>query len=618
MNNFFGNYRKQDLLDKKIVYYLSKKKIPSLKQIKHLNKFLDPKETLFFRAALIIFIASFLFLSGKFYSSHIQVVPIAGGEYTEGLIGNPKHINPLYAGLSDADNDIASLIFSSLFKRGGDGKLAGDLALNYSLSEDLKVYNIEIRNDAKWHNGDFLKADDVVFTFNIIKNGEYNSYLRRSFAGAEIEKTDDSNIKFILAEPYAPFLELLTFGVMPEGVWYKIPPSSANLAELNLKPVGSGPYKFKSLTKDQDGRIKSYSIEVNSEYYGQKPNIETLNFEFFAGFEEAVGALNGGDVGGVSYLPKNFEENLAARGSLNLYKLNFPQLSILFFNQQRNILLANKSVRQALSRAINKNEIIDNILAGDARPIDGPILPESFAFNNIKRAGFNKDEAISLLKNDGWQIEEIKGEDLAKAAFLEKSEDEKIKKEVLDKIEMGAGKWLKKDGNFLAIKLSTVDLEKNVEVVQAISEMWREIGVKATIEIISSNQVDIKIKKEKNYEALLYSETTGIDPDVYAFWHSSRAGEGGLNLSAFSNKEADQLLMEARKISDEKLRAEKYSKFQEIIAEETPAGFLYSPLYTYVQNKKIKGFSIKNILSPSDRFANIADWYVKTGKKLVW
>jgi peptide/nickel transport system substrate-binding protein len=619
LNNFFSNYRKQDLLDKKLVYYLSKKKVPNLKQIKHLNKFLNPKEALFFRVALIIFSASLLFLSGRFYLKHLQVVPIAGGEYTEGLIGNPKHINPLYAGLNDADNDISGLVFSSLFKRNGEGKLTGDLVLNYSLSEDLKVYSVEIRKDAKWHNGNPLTANDIIFTFNIIKNGEYNSYLRRSFSGVEIEKIDDSNIKFVLTEPYAPFLDLLTFGVMPEELWYRISPSSANLAELNLKPIGSGPYKFKSLKKDADGRIILYSVQINDDYYGQKPNIEILNFKFFPGFEEAVSALNSGDIAGISYLPKNFEENLVARDSLNLYKLNLPQSAILFFNQQRNILLANKLVRRALSLSIDKDKIIQDILAGDARLIDGPILPESFAYNNnIKRPGFNKDEAINLLKNDGWQIEEIKDEDLTKAVSLENSEDEKIKKEALDKIEMGAGKWLKKDGNFLIIKLSTVDSDKNAQIIEAIGKMWAEIGVKTTIEIVPSNQVDIKIRKEKNYEALLYSETAGIDPDVYAFWHSSRAGEGGLNLSGFSNKEADQLLVEARKISAEKSRAEKYYRFQEIVAEETPAVFLYSPLYTYVQNKKVKGFSVKNILSPSDRFANIADWYVKTGKKLVW
>jgi len=110
----------------------------------------------------------------------------------------------------------------------------------------------------------------------------------------------------------------------------------------------------------------------------------------------------------------------------------------------------------------------------------------------------------------------------------------------------------------------------------------------------------------------------GADPDPYAFWHSSQSNQDGFNIANFSNQEVDQLLEDARLITEKTSRQEKYKKFQEIIAEEVPAIFMYSPTYTYVQVNSVKGFDVNNVLLPADRFANINEWYVKTGKKLVW
>jgi peptide/nickel transport system substrate-binding protein len=127
-----------------------------------------------------------------------------------------------------------------------------------------------------------------------------------------------------------------------------------------------------------------------------------------------------------------------------------------------------------------------------------------------------------------------------------------------------------------------------------------------------------EVIKPRNFEALFYGQVVGADPDPYAFWHSSQTGENGFNIADFANNEVDQLLEDARLISDLNQRKEKYKRFQEVITEEAPIIFMYSPAYTYVQNKKINNFEVINILNPSDRFANITDWYIETGKKWVW
>ena len=618
---FIPNYKqKQNELDKKLVFSLSKSRIPSLGQLKYIKRYLSKREVWAVNVCLIAIAGSLIFSGTVFYQEHLQTVPARGGEYSEGLIGAPQYINPLYSVINDVDNDITALIFSSLLKRGNHSELVNDLAESYEISEDNKIYTIKIKSGVCWHNGSELTADDILFTFNAIKDKQYQSPLRAGFAGVEMEKIDGNTVKFILEEPYAAFLELLTFGILPEELWSQISASTANLAKLNLvRPIGSGPYKSKSLVKDTQGNIRSYSLVRNEDYYGQAPYIKNLSFKFFPSFEEAILALNEGLIDGISYLPKQIKSNVAARDSLNYYQLNLPQITAIFFNQEANSSLKDKKVRQALSLAVDKNQIINEILSGEARLISGPILPDSFAYNKeIKKYKYDIEAASVLLDEAGWKIVELTDKDIIQAQEDSNSEDEKIKQKADDKLLAGAGKWRVKEDKFLTIKLTAVYNEENQKAIEAIQNFWSAINVKTEIELVDANEIQIGTIKPRNFEALLYSEVTGADPDPYAFWHSSQIGQSGLNLANYANKDIDALLEDGRLSSNLEERKEKYAKFQEIIAEEAPAIFLYSPTYTYIQSKKVKGFAVKNILTPRDRFSGIAEWHIKTGKKFVW
>jgi len=613
-----NNISSQTELDKKLIYSLSKSKIPNLRQIKYLKRYLSPREKWIMRISFIVIFFSLLFLAYNIYTTKLQLVPIEGGKYVEGLIGSPKYINPLYAQASDVDSDMEYLVFSRLFKRDVESSLKNDLVKNYSVSDDGKIYSFEIRDDIKWHTGESLTADDVIFTFHAIKDIQYNSPLRSSFSGVDIEKTGDYAFNFLLSEPYAPFLELLTFGILPGDLWFSFMPESASLAELNLKPIGSGPYKFKSLIKDKAGRIREINLVLNNDYYGEKPLVEEVSFVFFDSFEESIQALNDNKINGISYLPPNASESLVSIDSLQLHKMNLPQVNALFFNQEIEIL-KNKEIKQVLAYAINKNQIISDDLNGEARIVQGPILSSSFAYNNeIKKYNFDIEEAKKILDEDGWEIEKVSQEDLAIAEENKENEDEDLKEDALEKLLVGEGQWLKKDGKYLVLNLTTVEIDENIKIANRIQEYWQSIGVKTNLNIVSPVEIQPEIIIPRKYDVLLYGQILGNDPDLYVFWHSSQASEIGLNLSNYENKDLDKILEEARLSSDTEFRKEKYYEFQKIILDDLPAVFLYSPYYTYVQDKKIKGFEIKNILMPRDRFSNISNWYIKTGKRIVW
>ena len=101
-------------------------------------------------------------------------------------------------------------------------------------------------------------------------------------------------------------------------------------------------------------------------------------------------------------------------------------------------------------------------------------------------------------------------------------------------------------------------------------------------------------------------------PDLYPFWHSTQINDPGLNLAEYQNKNADQLLKDARETLDDKIKAQKYEKLQDTILSDAPALFLYNPDYLYWVSEKIKGIDTTKIVDPAKRFANIEEWHIKT------
>lgn len=622
-----------DELDKRLVNSLLKSRIPSINQLKHIEKVASKKEMIALRVGLFSLAGCILYIFIAFFIGHVEKRSASGGEYIEGLVGSPKYINPIYSSLRDVDNDIASLVFSSLFKKSREGGMVPDLAESYVRGEDGLTYTVVIKDGVKWHNSeDEVTIDDVIYTFQLIKDANYQSPLRVSFSGVEIERVDEKTIKFILSQRYSGFLDLLVFGILPQDIWYQIPPNSFGLAELNLKPIGSGMYKFKSLAKDKSGALKLYSLEYNEDYYGDEPYVRDIGFKFYPNFEEAIAALSAHAVDGISYLPPSAKDNMVAPELWNYYDLDLSQSTAIFFNLEKNKYLAEKNVRVALAYAINKDAVI-SALNSNYKVVDGPILPSNFAYNEeINKYEFDLRKAAELLEIGGWQLEEIGQEELLLAVKEDVVGDEEGGGESVSKVAngteqdikmlLGEGSWLGKkvsgEKEYLVVNLTTVDTPENVAVVNIIKQGWEAIGIKTIIQVVPANQLHTNLVGSRDFESLFYGQVFSDDPDIYAYWHSSQIGKNGLNIAGFNNKEVDKLLEDARGLLDRDERIVKYKRVQQIISEELPAIYLYSPTYTYVQNKKIKGFNVLSIQKPGERFSNIKDWYILTERKFSW
>ncbi|MBI2626826.1 MAG: peptide ABC transporter substrate-binding protein [Parcubacteria group bacterium] len=557
---------------------------------KNLPHVLTKKERYLIFLFILLTAAGIIAIPISSYYHYTKAAPDFGGTYKEGILGEPRFINPVLEA-SDADRDLTALLYSGLMKNDGKGNLIPDLASHYELSNDGLSYTFFLKKNVKWHDGKPFTADDVIFTIFTIQNADFNSAQRINWQGVEAEKVDDYIVRFSLKNKYAQFIVNTQIGILPQHVWADIKPMNFARTESNLRPIGTGPYKFVKLKKDSSGKIIEYDLEAYKEYHGGKAYIQKFVTKSYASEEEILDAYKHGEIDGISFVSNRGLKKLQFQSRFTLHQINLPRYFALFLNPNQSKLLSDKNIRIALSYGTEKKAIINDILDGEAITADSPMLPEILKINSdIKKYDFNPEFAKQILDNAGWQI----GNDGVR------EKQEKDKKGNVTKTEK------------LELNLITSNWSELLEVANLVKNQWANIGVKLNIQSAMVNELQQTYIKNRDYQIMLFGEVLTIDPDPFSFWHSSQKKDPGLNLALYDNKDADKLLEEARQTLDPDARKQKYDNFQKIVAEDIPAIFLYSPTYLYPVTKKVQGLDIQLIGIPSDRFSNINKWYIET------
>jgi ABC-type transport system substrate-binding protein len=659
---------------------LSVGKWPTKKQWLQFFKVLKKKEKIALGILFSAFALSLIFLVSSFYIKNTNVVPADYGRIKEGVLGQPQFINPLYAPLSDIDRDISELVFSSLMAYDNNGNIVPDLIQDYNVQEGGKTIEFSIKENAKWHDGVPLTIDDVIFTIDLVQDAQYLSPLRTNWQGVEIEKVSDYKAIFKLKQAYSGFEEsLVNLKIMPQHVWKDVSVQAiTSNTELNvIAPVGSGPYKVQKTIQKSDKSVKSMILSANSDYYGQKPHIQRIDFYFYSKSEDLLnnlkkGNLDAGNIEATDYNDKNFKK-------YNLNSIETPDYFAIFLNNQSKPF-DSKEIRQAFSYLTNKQEIADKVLNGKGEIIDSPLLPSFYGLNEPasplsydetkgtqildkngytlkdglrkkvieKSSGFKFSQTLQMGSNNAEvkKLQECLAQDkdiypsgTISGKFGQETKDavirfqEKYKDEILtpNGLTAGTGKvagaTIKKLNEIcfvvpseeipLSFTLKTTDHPLLQKTAQAIKEQWEKQGIKIEIQTLTESEIK-KVIRERDFDIILFGEQMGGIPDPTPFWHSSQRIDPGLNLSSYVNSKADELMEKARKYSDYQSpdRIKALNDLEDLLVSDAPAIPLFTTDYLYLTNKHIKGIEIKKMTDSSKRFVDVENWYIK--EKRVW
>lgn len=548
-------------------------------------------EKVVFGLFVILALITSLIMAKNVIDGFMVEVPAYGGELREGLIGLPRTVNPVLA-VTDIDKDISTLVYSGLMKYDG-GALVPDLAESYTVSDDGLTYDFKLLPEIYFQDGKPLTTDDVGFTIEKIQDANLKSPRRADWANVTVQKISQSEIRFVLKQAYAPFLGNTTVGIMPKHIWGSVNNDQFIFSQYNIEPIGAGPYKIVSIARDQGGIPTEYRLTTWRGYYGTRPFIDSIVFNFFSDEEKAVAGIIAGKIDSLAAISspaaQELEKNTAQPYTIASDPL--PRIFGVFFNGNQAPVLSDKIVRQALDKSIDRQSIVKTVLNGYGEEVSGP-LPSGLLENTSDRSSDHlRDlaDAIELMEDNGWKKN-------ADGIFEKKSS--------------------KTASTTLAFDIYTADSPDLKVTAELIKDSWAKLGATVNVKVFEAGDLYQNIIRTRKYDALLFGEQIGKDRDLYAFWHSSQRNAPGLNVAMYANSKVDKLLEEIRSTADSKTRHDDYAALDRTIRDDAPAAFLYSPDFIYVVPKSLKGIALNEVAIPTDRWNSIGKWYLNTEK--VW
>ena len=291
------------------------------------------------------------------------VVPAPGGEFTEGAVGQPANINPVTAN-TETDLSLVKLVYSNL----------PSIADKVQPSTDGKTWTVRLKDNLHWQDGQKLTSDDVIFTIQSIQNPSADSPLASEWQGVTVARGSELEFTFTLATPYAFFSSTLNdLYVVPKHLFADIPPANWHLSDYDLKPVGSGPYQFKSYDQRSDGFITDYHLTAWNSYWGTKPLIQNFGLAFFPNENALMESFNNAGIDGFAANPEDLAD---IKRPYDVFPWPTSEEYAVFWNQgNNNPAIADSAVRTALAESVDRDGLVTDALGGKGTASAGPIPP---------------------------------------------------------------------------------------------------------------------------------------------------------------------------------------------------------------------------------------------------
>ena len=484
----------------------------------------------------------------------VAAAPATGDAIVEGTIGEASTLIPVLASDSSS-HAVAGQIYNGLIKYDKDLRIVGDLAQSFDISPDGLTITFHLRSGVKWHDGAPFTARDVLFTYRVTIDPKTPTAYAEDFKQVKsISAPDDYTVRVTYAKPFAPALASWSSAILPAHL---LEGQDITKSPLARKPVGTGPYRFKEWITGQ-----KIVLEYNPDYFEGRPYIDRYIYRIIPDTSTMYMELKAGAVDIMNLTPVQFaRQTVSPRFTSHFNKFRYPAPVYTYLGYNlRHPLFGDKRIRQAITAAINKEELIQGVLFGMGQKAHGPIVPGRWAYNpDVRDIAYDPRHAAELLAQAGWK-------------------------------EKNADGILVKDGKpFQFTILTNQGNQQRLLTAQIIQQRLKAIGIDVKIRIVEWATFLKEYIDKGKFEVILLGWGTAQDPDMYDVWHSSKNKPGELNFIGFKNDEVDRLLVEGRSTFDIEKRKRAYFRIQEILADEQPYTFLYVPDALPVVSARIRG-----------------------------
>jgi peptide/nickel transport system substrate-binding protein len=498
--------------------------------------------------------------------------PAPGDLLIMGSIGDASNLISMLASDS-ASHDISSLIFNGLVKYDKDLKLVGDLAESWEVSADGLTITFNLRRGVKWQDGKEFTASDVMFGYETIINPNTRTAYSGDFKEVKEARVEDPyTFRVAYKRAFAPGLtSWSSLVVLPRHL---LQGQDINTTPFSRKPVGTGPFRLKEWKTGE-----KIVLEVNPHYYEGRPYLDGVVYRIIPDLATMFLELKAGGIDYMGLTPTQYKrqtETYKMRRDFRKFQYLAFAYTYLGYNL-KDWKFQDIRVRQAISYAIDKDEIIEGVQLGLGLVATGPYKPDTLWYNpKVAKYPYDPEKAKKLLAEAGWKSD-------------------------------GKDGTLRKDGKpFEFMILTNQGNEARAKCAEIIQRRLANVGIKVKIRTVEWAAFINDFIDKKNFEAVILGWTLGQDPDIYDIWHSSKVGPKELNFISYQNKEVDSLLEKGRYTFDPKLRKACYDRIQEILAEEQPYTFLFVPYALPVIGARFGGVEP----APAGIGYNMYQWYV--------
>lgn len=506
-----------------------------------------------------------------------SAVPVTGDSLVEGTIGEASTLIPLLA-TDSSSHAVAGQIYNGLVKYDKNLNIVGDLAESFDISRDGLTITFHLRHGVKWHDGAPLTSRDVLYTYQVTIDPKTPTAYAEDFKQVKkITAPDSHTVRVTYDSPFAPALASWGMNILPVHL---LEGKDITKSLLARNPVGTGPYRFKEWVSGQ-----KIVLEANRDYFEGRPYIDRFIYRIIPDSSTMYMELKAGAIDLMTLSPVQYARQTTSQSFTNRFnKYRYPSSSYLYMGYNlRHPLFKDKRIRQAMTAAINKDELIQGVLFGMGQRAHGPIVPGRWAYNPaVKDIGYDPKRAAELLAEAGWK-------------------------------EKNSGGILVKDGMpFQFTILTNQGNQQRLMTAQIIQQRLRQVGIDVKIRVVEWAAFLKEFVNKGNFEVVLLAWSISQDPDMFDIWHSSKTNIGELNFVGYKNPEVDRLLIEGRSTFDIEKRKLAYFRIQEILADEQPYTFLYVPDSLPVVSSRIRGVEP----APAGIGHNQIRWYVPKNEQI--